>query len=350
MEELAPRFVTGGAPACVAIRPRQLPDASLCFAKGLYAGLVHGMDLVDAVAEGRKALKVSQLPWWAALMLVADPTVVQVPPPLRRLPLPGQWPASTPEVDEVLDQAIELASGYGFLGVEHLAAALIRHPRPGPLVAMALPGFQLVAALLVPTESDGKVRLTPRMEVLVRRLRDGFSLEELVQEIVEVPWVSQILGAGTMGRMRAVMVRSGISPEEDTEQQKTAGKGIYFEVTGGPDDGRVLCLTEPDQVLGRWDPSSGPPTLFPGDEKGKEDPPSFPAALVEGSRLFLGARVVERTVSRRHLSFVAPRSIRVLGPTQLQRGETSKPIRGEVELRVGDRLLLGVGTRLLVVA
>ena len=76
----------------------------------------------------------------------------------------------------------------------------------------------------------------------------------------------------------------------------------------------------------------------------------FRSTANDASRLFLGARVVERTVSRRHLAFTPPHSVMALGPTQLQRGESSRPVQGEVELKVGDRLLLGVGTRLLVIA
>ncbi|HND31469.1 MAG TPA: hypothetical protein PLA94_15815, partial [Myxococcota bacterium] len=258
----------------------------------------------------------------------------------------------------------------GFLGVEHLAAAIVRAGRPSPLISLALPCLQLVAAMLVPTESDGRLRMSPRMDGLVRRLREGFSLEDLVAQLLLVPWVSAILGEPLVRRIRELVPPAMPTPDEPTEPAPVRGGGLALEVMGGPDDGRVLLLTEPDQVLGRWDPSVGSPTtlkpgpapetvpepstrsvptgatLYPGVNIGQFLPPIAPAD--DRSRLFVGGRVVERTVSRRHLAFVPPRSVRVTAPTQRLHDQGSEVLNGVVELRPGDRLLLGIGTRLKV--
>lgn len=347
------------------------PDVSVSFARSLYQALVHGQDLVDAVGEGRKTLRGHpRLRSWTARLMVTSPAAVTQPAPLRRHPLPGRWPTAALEADEVLDQAVELATGSGFLGVEHLAAAVLRAGKPSSLISMSLPCLQLVAAMLVPTESDGRLRMSPRMDVVARRLRDGFTLDELVAQILMVPWVAGILGEPQVRRIREMVPPVSPGADEPTESAPVRGAGLALEVMGGPDDGRVLLLTEPDQVLGRWDPSvSAPTTLKPGPALETVPEPaarSVPvnATLYPGvnlgalllpttppddrSRLFVGGRVVERTVSRRHLAFVPPRSVRVTAPTQRLYDQGSEVLNGVVELRPGDRLLLGIGTRLKV--
>ncbi|HNC99508.1 MAG TPA: hypothetical protein PKW90_25470, partial [Myxococcota bacterium] len=245
-----------GAAAVVGLASE--PDVSISFARALYQALVQGQDLVDAVGEGRKSLRGHpRLRSWSARVMVTSPATVTQPAPLRRHPLPGQWPTAAAEADEVLDQAVELANGSGFLGVEHLAAAIVRAGRPSPLISLALPCLQLVAAMLVPTESDGRLRMSPRMDGLVRRLREGFSLEDLVAQLLLVPWVSAILGEPLVRRIRELVPPAMPTPDEPTEPAPVRGGGLALEVMGGPDDGRVLLLTEPDQVLGRWDPSVG---------------------------------------------------------------------------------------------
>jgi hypothetical protein len=252
-------------------------------------------------------------------------------------------------MEEILDQASDLANNYGFLGVEHLAAALVRVAKPGPLLGMVQPALQIVAAMLVPTEGDGSMQISPRLNTLSRSLPEGFGLEELLREIALIPWVGAMLGAGTVNHLRGLSNRNPrVETEysdEKTEQHRQ--HGLALEVLGGPDDGRILSLSNPEQILGRWDPTLriGPPTLLPGAHVGLVNN-GREADLI--SRLFIGGHVVERTVSRRHLQFFPPRLVRVFGPTQLQRGDFSQPISGDVELMQGDRLLLGVGTRLLV--
>ena len=102
--------------------------------------------------------------------------------------------------------------------------------------------------------------------------------------------------------------------------------------------------TVPEPVAGRPVPVGA--TLYPGVNIGQLLPPLTPPD--DRSRLFVGGRVVERTVSRRHLAFVPPRSVRVTAPTQRLHDQGSEVLNGVVELRVGDRLLLGIGTRLKV--
>ncbi len=367
--ELFPAVVRQGAAAVLGLASE--PDVSINFARSLYEALVHGQDLVDAVGEGRKSLRGHpRLRSWTARLMVTSQAAVTQPAPLRRHPLPGQWPSAALEANEVLDQAVELATGSGFLGVEHLAAAVLRAGRPSPLISLSLPCLQLVAAMLVPTESDGRLRMSPRMDVVARRLKEGFTLDELVAQILMVPWVAGILGESMLRRIREIFPPLSPTPDEATESAPVRGGGLALEVMGGPDDGRVLLLTEPDQVLGRWDPSVGSPTtlkpgpileavpepvarsvpvnatLYPGVNLGAFLLPSTPPD--DRSRLFVGGRVVERTVSRRHLAFVPPRSVRVTAPTQRLHDQGSEVLTGVVELRPGDRLLLGIGTRLKV--
>jgi hypothetical protein len=368
--ESFPALLRQGASAVVGLASE--PDVSINFARATYQALVQGQDLVDAVGEGRKTLRGH--PWlrsWSARMMVTTPAAVTQPAPLRRHPLPGQWPTAAADADEVLDQAVELANGSGFLGVEHLAAAVVRVARPSPLISLALPCLQLVAAMLVPTESDGRLRLSPRMDVLVRLLREGFTLDDLVAQLLLVPWVAGILGEPLVRRIRELVPPVVTTADDPTQPAPVRGGGMALEVMGGPDDGRVLLLTEPDQVLGRWDPNvSSPTTLKSGPAVGEALPElpgrSVPAGATlypgvnigqfmpsvappdDRSRLFVGGRVVERTVSRRHLAFVPPRSVRVTAPTQRLHDQGSEVLNGVVELRPGDRLLLGIGTRLKV--
>ncbi|HND33700.1 MAG TPA: hypothetical protein PLA94_27060, partial [Myxococcota bacterium] len=99
-----------GAAAVVGLASE--PDVSISFARALYQALVQGQDLVDAVGEGRKSLRGHpRLRSWSARVMVTSPATVTQPAPLRRHPLPGQWPTAAAEADEVLDQAVELANG-----------------------------------------------------------------------------------------------------------------------------------------------------------------------------------------------------------------------------------------------
>lgn len=347
------RSTLEGSQACVYPHFPMPPDASMAFSRALYQGLLQGMDLPGMMEEGRRALRTLSSVhvagrWWGPALSVAESAVLSAPP-LRRMPLPGLWPSASPEMEEILDQASDLANNYGFLGVEHLAAALVRVAKPGPLLGMVQPALQIVAAMLVPTEGDGSMQISPRLNTLSRSLPEGFGLEELLREIALIPWVGAMLGAGTVNHLRGLSNRNPrVETEysdEKTEQHRQ--HGLALEVLGGPDDGRILSLSNPEQILGRWDPTLriGPPTLLPGAHVGLVNN-GREADLI--SRLFIGGHVVERTVSRRHLQFFPPRLVRVFGPTQLQRGDFSQPISGDVELMQGDRLLLGVGTRLLV--
>lgn len=348
------RLILEGSQACVAPQLPMPPDASMAFSRSLYQGLLQGLDLPGMMEDSRRTLRALASAhvagrWWGPTLLVAESAVLSAPP-LRRLPLPGLWPSASPEMEEILDQASDLANNYGFLGVEHLAAALVRVPKPGPVLGMAQPALQIVAAMLVPTEGDGSMQISPRLGVLSQSLPEGFGLEALLRAIALIPWVGAILGTATVNHLRGLISHRNPRVETDYLDEKTEQqlqRGLALEVLGGPDDGRILSLSNPEQILGRWDPTLrvGPPTLLPGEHlvlanHGRE------ADLA--SRLFIGGHVVERTVSRRHLQFLPPRSIRVFGPTQLQRGDFSQPISGDVELMKGDRLLLGVGTRLLV--
>jgi hypothetical protein len=104
-----------------------------------------------------------------------------------------------------------------------------------------------------------------------------------------------------------------------------------LEVVAGPEDGRRLVLSQPGQVVGRWDPTAS-----------EDDLPT---------RLFLPPSAASARISRAHLVFPGPGRIQAQTRTARVRGSlTEAVVSGEATtVKRGDVLLLRDVVRLLVV-
>lgn len=319
-----PARLAAGAPACVTVPLSD--DAMLAFSSGLYRALTSGKTIVEAVTAGRAALAGRSTDrWWRPVCWVGDASVVVAPAPLRTLQVPGSWPTCTAHAEQVLSRAAELAQPHGFLGVEHLARALAQQ---AALPSSVRADLEAIGARLVPPEGGQGLRASPRMLELCQKLSPEFDVEDLVTALGRVHWIARALGPAT----QAWLARPARAGEPSTWQTpippRPAVPGRSLEVIGGPDDGRILSLGVTGQIVGRWDP----------------DRP-----LDDGARLFSGDGPADRTVSRQHLIYRGNRSFQVRGPTRLQRGGSPpSDVGAEVTVEPGDLLLLGAGTRLMV--
>jgi hypothetical protein len=145
-----------------------------------------------------------------------------------------------------------------------------------------------------------------------------------------VPWLAALLDPALRARLLAPPEDDGRGtlPLEPVEAPPLSAEGLALEVEAGPEDGLLLVLRAPGQVLGRWDP--GQPE-------------------VRELRLYVDRAEADRTLSRQHLTLEGPGLLRLRGATRLQRGAgPSQPAQGVVAVEAGDLLVLGAGTRLRV--
>ena len=148
----------------------------------------------------------------------------------------------------------------GFLGIEHLALALIEAAPRTDLVRLR---YQFAARRRLlesrlagwsPRQTEPLLpRPTPRLRRLGPRLAVGFSPEDL--------WVCLLENAGAAVRVlldepkRALRARTAVPDPEVTEATQDTwreddGPAVALEVLTGPEDGRTLTL-RPGEALGR---------------------------------------------------------------------------------------------------
>lgn len=131
----APRLALDGVPVTLAWRTRAPGAAALGFARRFYERLAHGAGLQAAWTGGLLGQGEGVTPgewgwtrpWLRRVWLASTERWALASAPRTRLPL-GLRPAG-PREAEVLDAALAAAAGGGFLGLEHLVAALLDHAR-----------------------------------------------------------------------------------------------------------------------------------------------------------------------------------------------------------------------------
>lgn len=328
----AERLVQGGLAAAIAPSVPVDPEASLCFSVALYGALGAGRPLAEAVDVGRRALAGLGVAHpscrsWAPILVVRDAGALQLRSTSAAL---SSWaPTAGPELLEVLGRARDLAAVHGFLGVEHLALVLSRWERPVARLALARTALQEIGDRLKvwqPGAADA-VGLTPRLRALLGGLPVGAGIDALMDGLAEVPWVAAALPAAA-GGPRSLETLVG-----DLEPSARAGgdrglpvSGVELELLGGPEDGRRLRWTLQAPLLGRWDPQRD-------------------GAAAE---LYRGGGAYDPAASRRHLRLESDGRVRVLAEAWVERGRTTAPLLDLTPLRVGEVLVIGAATRLLV--
>lgn len=329
----AGRLLLAGIPAAVGPRTRWAAEASRAFCEGLYRGLGEGLELEGALARARLALRLLALPhesarWWTPQALLCTPLAARIRP-LRALPplpgFPSPGAASLP-----LLHALGRAQGY--LGVEHLlAAAADPELELPPSLASARPSLQALARSFPPQPLGGAATPSPRLRALAAELPEGFGPLDLIRPLAMVPWLARAWDPAARARLLAPGEDDGRGtlPFEPVETEAMpSGSGLWLEVEAGPEDGRILALRSPGEVLGRWDPG---------------------CPEVREHRLQADRADADRTLSRTHLRWLGAGRVALGGATLLERGgEAPRRVAGELELRAGDRLVLGASTRLRV--
>jgi len=318
----AARLVAAGAPACVAPRLSFAEEASGVFCSALYRTLTRGESLLECVEAGRRALTLEvRVPhphwrWWNPALVIGSAGTPVGPPPLCRPALPG-WPAGGRSAAPIVDVALERGAAHGFVGVEHLALALADRGGPGLRVAGLRQALEPVERALARLTRKGPISDPPplscRLQALGARLPVDFDASLLAALVLDSPALAGLLGRrldalreavlatdwqetleSTIGTadLSALFGRPRVDPAEvlaGSHEELPEGD-LVLEVLGGPDDGRLLVLTRPDQVLGRWDPTR------PEEQ---------------ASRLFRPPAPWDSRISRRHLVYLGQGRLRV---------------------------------------
>jgi len=327
------RLALAGLPVVVGPRTRWAMEASAAFREGLLAALLDGAALLPAVEAGRGRLRSLAVAhescrWWTPLTIVATPLATRITairPPAR---IPG-WPPCDPALAAVLHHAVDAARGY--LGVEHLLAALAQTPDAlPPALAMLQPALVAAAERCPPLPLSGDAAPTPRVQAMGTLLADGFDALALARSLAVVPWLAAALDPAARARILAPPGDDGRGtlPLEHDLPMPAPADILSFEVEGGPEDGRILTLSQPGDVLGRWDPGR------PDDTRG---------------RLYVGRSDADRTLSRRQLVVVQGYTVQLRAGSKLSRGGApAQAVSGQLTLQPGDRLLLGASSRLRI--
>lgn len=226
-----------------------------------------------------------------------------------------------PEAARMIETAYVQAerSSSGFLGIEHLALALVEAPPRGPLVRLRYQ-FGARRRLLEsrlggwsPRQTEPLLpRPTPRLRRLGPRLSVGFSPEDL--------WHSLLEGAGATVRVlldeprRSLRASASLPDPELTEAsddtwREAEGPADALEVITGPEDGRLLLL-RPGESLGRAS----------GSRRAEH-------------RLYDDTALTDAALSRRHLVWNADGKVTLRAPVVYPRQDA-----GELELAIGDLL------------
>lgn len=175
------------------------------------------------------------------------------------------WPPAAEEARRLLERAQVIAEqgGLGYLGVEHVALALVESGAAGPTIEqmrrfLAPASLRPVLTGVVLVNDDPGLTPTPRLGRVAAALDPHFEPEQLAATLTADPGsVLHVLAGCDLGavvpRMRSeILVETALGQETD---------GPPFlgglEVLGGPEDGRPLWLS-PGETLGRWAPQGAP--------------------------------------------------------------------------------------------
>lgn len=247
-------------------------------------------------------------------------------PPLWR---PDGWPEPAADAGRLLDAAHNLACSLrgGFLGVEHLVAALLQPglgggPAAGRLRDLSQRGGVDPWLNAGDAPTDGEPTLTPRLASWAAHLDDGFDIETLARVICADPdhhlhaLAGQDLGAAD---------HPTADPWATVSAAAWAGSWSAdvraVQVLRGPEDGRVLRLRR-GETLGRWAPTDGPQQA-----------------------LYTTSNLQDPALSRRALTWEEDGHVRLARPARHVRGgATVLAPPGELALQPGDILQLSPGT------
>lgn len=246
----------------------------------------------------------------------------------RRCPAP--FPDGADDAAALLDAALAQAAAQeaGFLGLEHLVAALRDHVGGGPRthrLRVALTGVEELWApgAFQPGVPPSAPAPTPRLRALAGRLAAGFSLEMLATLICDDRGHHLHL----IGRLPLVVSAADPRDQWATVSDLEAGKAEVatparaLQVLRGPEDGRVIA-PEPGEELGRWSPDGAAPHA-----------------------LYAGTLLQDPTLSRRAATWLGGGRILLHRPGRLARGPVREPVAAaELSLRAGDVLMLSRGT------
>ena len=311
---LGEQLIELGAPSVIAPWGEVDVEALQRFGDGFYQALASHAPLAGAVAEGRRKVRAwgqrhpearwSKWSWRVATLEAADS------PPLRSETWrPEGWPRPASDAARLLDRARELSSaqGGGYLGVEHIVAALKQVDGGGKTTAQIratlprLDQFEATLAALSPQAGDEQLALSPRLAAWPGGLNDGFHLDDLCAVLA----------------MDLAATLSGVRPG-------TGQPAETLTVLGGPEDGRSLEM-QPAETLGRASDNDGP---------------THP--------LYAGTRLTDRKLSRQHLTWLGAGRIEVKrAARRFRAGAIARVGPGEVELEAGDLLVLTHATRVI---
>ncbi|MCA9538684.1 MAG: CHAT domain-containing protein [Myxococcales bacterium] len=300
LDDLPDRVIAAGARACVAARGPLGLDAARAFNSGLYAALADARPLVEAIAAGRRSVRALALPFpdarWYQLTCTLPALDDTAGPMIQRVDRPAGWPMPDADAAALLQTAYEHArqAGSGYVGVEHLALALIDGP---PVTELARLRFQLgarrrnVEGLLgafAPRVAEAMApQPTPRLLALGSRLPARFDRKAL--------WDALVIDAEpTLRVLLDDLERPVVRPVRPGFDEETEGSGapgtplgpaLALEVVAGPEDGRILTIA-PNETVGRASRTSQ-----------------------ATHALYADTRLTDSTLSRTHLRWAGPGAI-----------------------------------------
>ena len=332
LDGLAARLIAAGAPACVAPRGRCAVAAAARFSEGLYRALSDGAELAGAVVAGRREVGGLGHPhpdsrWHNHLLVVGDMETLSGLSGGGAGWRPEGWPAPSAESAALLDRAWALAGGERapFVGLEHLALALEGGaegevaPRVRTLL-MRRPGALAghISALVPVANTAPDTRGTPRLRGLAGLLKPGFTPDDLWTVICQEPGHAlHRLAGGSLGVCIRAQIAGGATLRTLSGQGVGGAPAARLEVVGGPEDGRVLALSEGDEV-GRWDTSRA-----------------------IGGALYEGRGVTDPRLSRTHAIWRGPAMLHAQrGMVRVRMGR-EESVSGLVEVASDDLLILG---------
>ncbi len=319
LDTLGGRLLEVGAGAVIAPAGRVSVEASRAFCNALYPALAEGAGVADAVAEGRRAVRALALPHpdsrWANFLLLTS-SGAALEPLAAASWRPAGWPTLGPDARDWLERARHRAEPHGFVGLEHLVVALEGLRGAGPVLsqvrfAVKESGPEALDAVdklqrVVGVEPDWTG--TARLQALAGEVSAGAGVEQILERLWTVGALHAILPLRRQTLATHSVPDHTLDPAGSVVQSERPAPATRLEVTGGPEDGRLL-EPEPGAWIGRAADAGA-------------------AEVV----LYAGTPVSDRFLSRRALRWEAAGRV--------------VPSRGEVvDLLDGETLSLTVCTR-----
>ena len=244
---LARELVGAGAGACIATGAEVAVDAASTFARGLLSKLAEGATLVEAANEARRRVAVQAIGhpnarWHNHRLLVADTAWLSAPLVEARGWEPAELPPGLPPAPQLWSAVHFEAQQMGFVGIEAVARALVRHSdgaASGELASTAdLLDFS-VAGLSRTAQTDA-LPTTPRLAEFLASLRHVRHVQNLCERLEHGLY-------------------DAVAPSFLGPVSTHSSTAMVLELVGGPECGRRLQLEVGDQIA-RWSPDRADPT------------------------------------------------------------------------------------------